>query len=214
MMARDVRRRYKTADDLIHDLERITGTLTVKEVKRELSNLCDAVKNKKPVPIPTAGLRNRITSDKPGGWMRPLAWIAAIVVILGLSVMFVLSQNKNDYNQLKQLKNQYKTVKAEHVKLENLLSQKGLDNMSLILSRLENEGDGILDNPSWDAKKEMTMIQSNIDEIQAFDTEVKKLVTHQIQMIGLRIHGCWTQMNGGLNNCRNNFWKFKNVLGI
>ena len=89
MMAQDVRRRYKTADDLIHDLERITGTLTAKEVKRELSNLCDAVKNKKPVPVPTAGIRNRITSERRGGWMRPLAWIAAIVVILGLSVMFV-----------------------------------------------------------------------------------------------------------------------------
>lgn len=180
MMAQDVRRRYKTADDLIHDLERITGTLTAKEVKRELSNLCDAVKNKKPVPVPTAGIRNRITSERRGGWMRPLAWIAAIIVILGLAVMFALSQKRTDdfHKDYKQLKNQYKMVKDEHAKLKNLLSQKSLNNMSLILSRLEKDGDGILDNPSWDAKNKMTMLKTNIDEIQAFDTAVKKLVTH------------------------------------
>ena len=166
MMAQDVRRRYKTADDLIHDLERITGSLTVKEVKRELSNMCDAVKNKKPVPVPTAGLRNRGTVKSKTKWMKPLAWIAAIIVILGLAVMFV--KNINDvpkgaffdaYMSLDERKNDPK------------LDLSALDSE---LSILEGE-EGILHQPSQMAQR-LEACRENIKFIKDFEIDANNLL--------------------------------------
>ena len=177
MMAQDVKRRYKNADDLIHDLERITGALTAKEVKRELSNLCDAVKNKKPVPVPTAGIRNRITSERHGGWMRPLAWIAAIIVILGLSVMFVKNVRETRDSSFVKNESQWSTL----VKEKNAnLSKLDLSALELQLRGLEESG-GVLNNPEHldhpsQMKRTLNDFRNKIDFIEDFETKVNALL--------------------------------------
>lgn len=177
MMAQDVKRRYKNADDLIHDLERITGSLTAKEVKRELSNLCDAVKNKKPVPVPTAGIRNRATTLRKANWLRPLAWCAAIIVILGLAVMFVKNvQERTDssfVNNEKQWSTLEKEKKANASKLD-------LSALALQLRGLEESG-GVLNNPEHldqplQMKEPLDEFRETIHFIDDFEIQAKSLL--------------------------------------
>ena len=166
MMAQDVKRRYKDADDLIHDLERITGDLTPKDVKRELSNLCDAVKNKKPVPVPTAGIRNRVTTQRKGDWMRPLTWIAVIVSILAVVGMFVLNQDRT--GDFPKLEKRYKELEAEE---KNIKINETLRELDSILTQLEKEDNGILANPS-DNKTQWNDCNNMINDILGFKKQM------------------------------------------
>ena len=52
MMEQDVDKRYKTADDLIQDLEKITRRYPAKEIRRELALFCKAVRNEEDIPLP------------------------------------------------------------------------------------------------------------------------------------------------------------------
>ena len=166
MMAQDVKRRYKTADDLIHDLVHITGNLTTKEIKRELSNMCDAVKNKKPIPVPTAGLRGRGTVMSKNKWMKPLRWIAAAIVLLVMAVMLVKIMPKGAFFD--------EYIRLEDEKKNNDTSLLNLDTLESDLSILEGEK-GILREPSLN-KEHWTTCRKKIEFIRVFEQDVRNVI--------------------------------------
>ena len=142
MIAQDVRRRYRSAESLIHDLEAITGNLTAKEIKPELVNLCDAVKNNKPVPIPIIERSKR----KPK-WIRMFGAVAAVFLFLGMAWMIVNNQAIiRGMAGFTELETRYKNVKNEKDK-NKLLTPKTLDEINTALTQMEKDN-GILTNPS------------------------------------------------------------------